>query len=343
MPPILSIVMPAYNAEQYVERAVSSILHQTLVNLELIVVDDGSSDSTNQILEEIVRMDSRLTVCRKENGGVSSARNIGLARAKGKYLLYVDADDWIDPDCCQQLIKAAEDLELDVVVFDFSVDLPSGVVNRYYDLKGFGGKVMNGAEYLSLLFTGQSYPSLCNKLFRRNLHLRVQNPEGIGLGEDFATTCQLVSIAGRIGKIDSPFYHYYQNGDGATQNGLALKIHQLAEVFRIIELEVLARPELSHLLEKFRSYRLAHVQNLIFLEPAIGDDRYEKGLQLLQNVLSDAGEVPSWLPLHRRLVLATLIRIPRMAFPIIWTANLVRLVLGRRRRQMKKYAGVLST
>ena len=116
MHPAVSVIIPAYNAERYVERCVNSVLHQSLADLEVIVVDDGSDDSTLEILETIAGKDPRLTVLHQENLYAGEARNNGLSHANGKYLYFLDADDFIEPDALSELTSAAESSGADIVV-----------------------------------------------------------------------------------------------------------------------------------------------------------------------------------------------------------------------------------
>lgn len=116
MRPAVSVIIPAYNAEQYVERCLNSVLDQSLADLEVIVVDDGSNDSTLEILETIAGKDSRLTVLHQENRYAGEARNTGLSHASGKYLYFLDADDFIEPNALSELTSAAESYDADIVV-----------------------------------------------------------------------------------------------------------------------------------------------------------------------------------------------------------------------------------
>ena len=104
----VSIIVPVYNIENYIRVCVESILAQTYESFELILVDDGSKDNSGILCDEYAAIDSRVKVIHKENGGVSSARNTGLQQAKGKWIMYVDGDDWIEPDMIESLIETAK-------------------------------------------------------------------------------------------------------------------------------------------------------------------------------------------------------------------------------------------
>lgn len=101
MEPLLSIIVPIYNVEQYLERCIESIINQTYKNLEIILVDDGSKDNSGTIADTYASKDNRIKVIHKENGGLSDARNHGLDQAKGKYIIFIDSDDFIDSSMCE--------------------------------------------------------------------------------------------------------------------------------------------------------------------------------------------------------------------------------------------------
>lgn len=115
----ISIIIPAYNAELYLNECIMSVCKQSYNNLEIIIVDDGSTDNTLDIIEKIKKKDSRIIVVQKKNGGVSSARNEGMKKATGDYVLFLDADDWLDPDCCEVLMKEALSSDAEIIFFDY--------------------------------------------------------------------------------------------------------------------------------------------------------------------------------------------------------------------------------
>ena len=119
MRPMVSIIVPVYNAEQYLRRCVDSILNQEYTDFEVFLVNDGSTDSSGDICEEYGNKDTRVIVIQKENTGVSDSRNLALDRARGKYLQFLDSDDWITPDATRLFVRAAEEYGCDMVISDF--------------------------------------------------------------------------------------------------------------------------------------------------------------------------------------------------------------------------------
>lgn len=117
--PLISIVIPVYNIEKYLQRCVDSVIGQTYKNIEVILVNDGSTDSCNEICSELKKVDKRIRVINKKNGGLSSARNAGMKEALGEYILFVDGDDTIDGNMCQEMIKTAINNKVDIVMCDY--------------------------------------------------------------------------------------------------------------------------------------------------------------------------------------------------------------------------------
>ena len=116
--PKLSIIVPVYKAEKHLSRCVNSILNQTFNDLELILVDDGSPDKCPELCDQFAQQDARVRVIHKENGGVSTARNAGLAAVCGMYIAFVDSDDWLEPDMYEKMMAVADQYDCDVVMCD---------------------------------------------------------------------------------------------------------------------------------------------------------------------------------------------------------------------------------
>ena len=152
MESILSIIVPVYNVEQYLPRCIDSILNQTFATFELILVDDGSTDRCSIICDEYTKKDNRIKVIHKKNGGLSDARNVGIEKAKGKYISFIDSDDFIIDKTYEILVLEAEKNNLDVI---------TGNAINYYSAKkakpkikkrSFEKKIMTGREFLKNFF-----------------------------------------------------------------------------------------------------------------------------------------------------------------------------------------------
>ena len=163
MQPLISVIVPIYKVEEYLYKCVKSILAQTYTNLEIILVDDGSPDNCPAICDEFAAKDSRVTVVHKKNGGVSSARNVGLDTATGEYIGFVDGDDYIEPTMYETLYKYIVDNNTDVSVINCRIvdelgnHVPSSSPNHMVGL-------MSSIDFLGRLFLFKPYGRVCTKL-----------------------------------------------------------------------------------------------------------------------------------------------------------------------------------
>ena len=123
---VVSVIVPVYNVEDYLEQCLESVISQTFGNIEIICVDDGSTDRSGEILEKFAEADSRIIVIHKKNGGLSSARNAALSRVKGKYICFVDSDDWLESNAVKEMVSHMTD-EIDIVVAGSYIDDKAGV------------------------------------------------------------------------------------------------------------------------------------------------------------------------------------------------------------------------
>ena len=145
---MISIVVPVYKVEKYLNRCVDSILNQTYTDFECILVDDGSPDKCGQICDEYAELDKRIRVIHKENGGLSDARNVGIDAAKGEYILFVDSDDWIHPQLIELTLKIIIKEKADVVSYDYKKVNNAGNL-PFYDVDEEIGKVTTySREYI---------------------------------------------------------------------------------------------------------------------------------------------------------------------------------------------------
>jgi glycosyltransferase involved in cell wall biosynthesis len=188
MSPAISIIVPVFNVEAFLEDCINSILAQSFENFELILVNDGSTDLSGEICNEFSRIDKRVKVIHKEYGGVSSARNVGVQLAQGEYIGFVDSDDRIDKEMYKELYQLCNDTSSDISICQLGREINGKLVNSHeekYSLE------MDHVEALRQLFKGNLYRfSLCNKLFKKNCFENVQFPEG-RIHEDLATTYKL--------------------------------------------------------------------------------------------------------------------------------------------------------
>lgn len=236
----ISVVIPVYNTEKYINKCLDSIVSQSLKEIEIIIVNDGSYDNSNLLIEQYKKLDERIVVINKKNGGLSSARNAGIKRARGKYIINIDSDDWIEQDYFKDLYIKAEENDLDIVISDFYYDYGNGIVK--YTSDGFisENEIVGSKNYIELFLKGNIFPAVWNKMYKTKLYLENQifHPEGISLGEDLGTTPLLAQKAKRIGKINKAYLHYMQNLDSLTKSNPTKRIYELIFVFKLLEKKI---------------------------------------------------------------------------------------------------------
>lgn len=220
--PKISFIVPAYNQEQYLSRCIESLRRQTLDEIEIICVNDGSSDRTGGILKEYAARDGRISILEKENTGVSDSRNRGLAMACGEYVAFVDADDWVAPDYAEKVHSAALKFNVDLVSSDFRcIDYLSGRqldhwwtwknLVRLYGLRTGEPQSLADMPYLCI------YGSSCQWLFRRRLLVdnRLAFPSGMRLSEDLLFMAEVFTVVDEFVIAPNALY-FYRRGNPAS-------------------------------------------------------------------------------------------------------------------------------
>ena len=228
----ISIIVPIYNVELELDRCVQSILNQTYRDLEIILVDDGSPDNCPKMCDEYAKTDSRVRVIHKENGGQASARNAGLRLSTGNYIMYVDSDDYIEPDSCEHLLSAMQD-DVDFVMGAFLEQYPDRSVFHGHTGKEPG--VVYSARDFSILSIKKNewYASPVISLYRRRF--LVDNDlffkEGI-IFEDTHIQPKIFFSAKKIACTNYPFYHYMIRSSSTMQSGdLEVKANTITAIY----------------------------------------------------------------------------------------------------------------
>lgn len=237
----LSIIVPVYNVEKYLEQCVDSLLAQTVREKEIILVDDGSKDSSGKIADLYASRFPGIVQClHLENGGQGRARNHGLRLAHGEYVGFVDSDDWIDPEMYRKMIEKAEETGADLVFCDFLEHYADGREN-----------------YLPAAF--QDHPlssagSSCNKIFKRALIGSLTFPEGLWY-EDFFFSAVMLTRASKMEYLREPLYHYRIAQNSTMHNDNAVKNLDILQIMDLLEKELTAIGRE----EDFRFFLINHV------------------------------------------------------------------------------------
>ena len=204
--PKISISVPVYNAEKYLRQCLESLICQTLKDIEIVVVNDGSTDNSDMIVREYVERDSRVKLICKENGGLASARLVALQASKGKYFCACDADDWVEPDMFEKLYQLAVETDADIVMCDYWSEYPSGKkVEHHYTYD-----VVTRKDLLDDALNNRFPCMVWNKIFKRELFERynLSWEQGVNMGEDLLLMLKILNHPVQIVHLPLPLYHY---------------------------------------------------------------------------------------------------------------------------------------
>lgn len=213
--PLISIIIPAYNIENYIAKCLDSLLNQTYKNLEIIVVDDGSSDNTGKIIDDYACKYNNIKAIHKKNGGVSAARNSGIEVANGDYIGFVDGDDTIDEEMFEVLIDNAIKYDADISHCGYKMVFPSRI-DYYYNTE-IVVEQDNNLGLIDLLTGSRVEPGLWNKLYKKDLFNDIKIDESIKINEDLLVNYYLFKKSSKSIFYDKCFYNYtIRKGSAAT-------------------------------------------------------------------------------------------------------------------------------
>lgn len=278
MNPSVSIIVPVYNAEACLRRCVESVLNQEYADFELLLADDGSRDGSGRICDEYAAADSRVRVFHKENSGVSDSRNLCLDQARGRYLQFLDADDWITANATKLLVQAMEEHLCDLVISDFY-----RVVGERVSPKGDidEAQVLSREEYAAHMMENPAnyyYGVLWNKLYRREIverhHLRMD--PAISWCEDFMFNLEYIRRAETFFALQVPVYYYVKTKGSLCTQGISIS--------KTIQMK----------LTVFEYYNQ-------FYKTVLDEEEYEKQRLKIYRFLIDAAEDGTVPPVSKRL------------------------------------------
>jgi len=217
MNPLISIIIPIYNAETYLEKCINSVISQTYSNLEIIIVDDGSTDGSPDICDDYANNEKRIVVIHKNNGGVSSARNKGLDVAKGEYIGFVDSDDYLEFDMYEKLYNSLISNNADISICGYLLEKEDGAIIK--EVSKIPNLKMTQYEALEMTIDSNYFQGfLWNKLFKAsifNLSDKIRLDEDIYMCEDLLCVCKCILKSKIIIGIEESLYHYVSNENSA--------------------------------------------------------------------------------------------------------------------------------
>jgi len=235
---LVSIIVPVYNAQHTLERCIESILAQTWRNIEVIAVDDGSGDGSGGLLDAFAAKDARLRVVHTDNRGVSAARNTGLSLARGAYIGFADADDWMEPDMVRQLAGWLEREQADIAVCGWELHAAGNGSQRTGTANAEAIIMTPQEAWMAALLPAGFKGYLPNKLFRVSLLGRsgsaLRMNESLFVCEDLLFVLSCLKSASRVVYDPTPCYHYCQSAQGLTGSGFSPRKATLVTASRLI-------------------------------------------------------------------------------------------------------------
>ena len=289
----ISIIVPAYNVEKYLRRCLDSLVHQTYPYLEILVIDDGSTDGTRGIIEEYVsRFAGKVFLSAQENAGQAAARNNGISYATGDYIGFVDADDFVSPRMYEYLIQEAEEKDCDLVTCGYyGCDDETGEIQVYQaGCRGeFDQSIFENPEILRL---NAPYP--WNKLYRKELleNAGFAFPEGI-IFEDLAAVFPLFLSAKKVGRVHEKLYYYIKGRKGGTMSTFDQRHMQILDALKIVDEKFIEKGAFEKFQEILLFFHIRHIQARFDEMEKYGDFSFEKEFRERSEALLDA-YFPGW-------------------------------------------------
>ena len=228
---LVSIIVPVYNVEKYIERCIDSILEQSYEEIEVLLIDDGSTDNSGKICDEASQKDKRITVVHKKNGGLSDARNVGLELCKGDWILFVDSDDCINKYVVQICIESATKKDgADIICFNYTNVEDNQNVDFREKKVAMEMQTETGALAVKRCFMNVGSIVVWNKMYKRSLFQKLRFPKG-KIHEDEFLTYKLLYNAKKVGYIDVSLYYYTIRNNSIMRTEFNKKRLVLLEVF----------------------------------------------------------------------------------------------------------------
>lgn len=222
--PLVSIIVPAYNAEKTITETIESILRQTYINFELILVNDGSTDNTLAIMQEISKKDVRIKILDKVNTGLEDSRFYAVERSEGKYIQYIDADDTMQPEAIERLVRKSEQTDADIVIAPFYL---TDTENKTYLCNKQEEDIISSEEAIDRFIAGKIFPCIWSKMIKRKLYDNKFDKLNIFFGEDYVHSLQALSYANKVVFIDYPIINYnYTLNSGSHHTKFKEKNHK---------------------------------------------------------------------------------------------------------------------
>ncbi|MBR3269967.1 glycosyltransferase [Candidatus Saccharibacteria bacterium] len=218
--PLVSIIVPIYNVRDYLDVCVKSLLNQTYKNLEIILIDDGSTDGSEKIVDKYDKKYRNIKAIHKKNGGLSSARNVGVDNASGEWLLFIDSDDYIRTDCVERVLELAKAADIDIVTYSFEPFSNDG--SRLKKSPNWPEGVLSGVDAVNDMLRNKRPAYICMSMFRATLFKKnkIRFPEGREF-EDIITRIRLLYYARKVVFSNEKLYYYLIRKESITGDNIS--------------------------------------------------------------------------------------------------------------------------
>lgn len=289
----VSVIIPVYNTSLYLEKCLRTVMNQSLKEIEIICVNDGSTDNSLEILERLQKEDNRIIIINKKNGGSSSARNTGLKIVKGEYIIHIDSDDWIDNDYLKSLYETAKKNDLDIVVSDFINEIKNKfnhIIER--DILIEENEICTGKEAMTIFLSSGLGVAVWNKLIKKDLYKNNNmffNKEIFFNYEDINFMYKITYYANRVGRKSKKCYHYRIGENNGSQLLKLVKIKDALNAFSDLKnfykksneielLKLIMRKEIMILTNLFIQFEINEKQE---------ENEYEEILNIFLNLIKE--------------------------------------------------------
>lgn len=255
----VSVIIPAYNVEKYISRTLNSILNQTYSNIEIIVINDGSKDNTDNIIKKYAKENRNIIYKSRENKGAMATRKEALEYVSGEYVMFIDGDDWIERDCIKKIMFEKKDKDPDIIRFlyvkDFEKQSRKIYLQSPYSQNTYINKERFDKDVYPVICKTYFYNSMCCQLIKREIIDKEKINIGYIMGEDFLFNLELITNAKSIMIINEFFYHYVYNDNSiTTKSDLNVRKKSIEDVLNVY----------SNLLDYIKMWRVEYLSDIIY-------------------------------------------------------------------------------
>lgn len=279
---LISIIIPVYNVEEFIKRCIDSVLKQTYKNFELILVDDGSNDKSGIICDHYKKNDSRIKVIHKENGGLSDARNVGIDVCVGKFITFIDSDDYVEPEYIETLYKAILKENSEISICSYQSIYENGTIlkqNENYN------KVLTAKQTLEeMLYQTNFNVSAWAKMYKKTLFDNIRYPKG-KIFEDAFTTYKLVMLSDKISVNLKIKYNYMIRCNSILTSEFSIDKLMLIDAYKEMGENILKKyPDLVYAVKRAETYAyISSLRQMLYIENRLKDKEKEFQKQIRKN------------------------------------------------------------